>query len=90
MSVLKNLICVEYLTDYNRGSVLSQLPGQACVVSTSATMHYGTSAWSAYDSIEDAGQPTEVQRDCSIGVDKVSTVCHYAPKADAANIKLER
>ncbi|OAQ70708.1 Hsp70 family protein [Pochonia chlamydosporia 170] len=54
-----------------KGSVLSQLPGQACVVSTSATMHYGTSACASYDLVEDAGQPTSVRRDGSIGVLKM-------------------
>jgi hypothetical protein len=47
------------LTRSYRGAVLSQLPSEltATIISTVAVRHYGVEALSAYNEIEDAGQP---------------------------------
>ncbi|KAK4446880.1 actin-like ATPase domain-containing protein [Podospora aff. communis PSN243] len=43
-----------------KGAALSKLPGQATVVSTSATKHYGVEAWSVFDYTIDVGMPSQV------------------------------
>ncbi|KAI5460779.1 hypothetical protein BGZ63DRAFT_414898 [Mariannaea sp. PMI_226] len=46
-----------------KGAVLSRMPREAIVTTTSATRHYGVSSWNAHDPIRDAGQPTKIWRD---------------------------
>ncbi|EFY98456.2 Hsp70 family protein [Metarhizium robertsii ARSEF 23] len=55
-----------------KGAVLSKIPGQASVMSTSSTKHYGTSMDALYSSAKDWGQPTFIRRDGSTGVEKMA------------------
>ncbi|KFG86767.1 putative hsp70 protein [Metarhizium anisopliae] len=55
-----------------KGAVLSKIPGQASVMSTSSTKHYGTSMDALYSSAKDWGQPTFIRRDGSTGVEKMT------------------
>ncbi|KAK4183350.1 hypothetical protein QBC35DRAFT_467376 [Podospora australis] len=55
-----------------KGAALSKLPRQAAVVATSAPKHYGVSSWSLYDPETDKGFPTQICRNGSKRVEKMT------------------
>lgn len=65
----------------NSGGVLSQLPQEASIVSTVATRHYGVSASSNYNEIEDAGQPRRYDR--YEGCDRVTKMTWYIERVSS-------
>lgn len=68
--------------------MLSKIPGQASVMSTSSTKHYGTSMDALYSSAKDWGQPTFIRRDGSTGVEKVSFLTFVLLLLYASNLMI--
>ncbi|KAH6842399.1 hypothetical protein B0I37DRAFT_399101 [Chaetomium sp. MPI-CAGE-AT-0009] len=56
-----------------KGAALSKLPRQATVLATSATHHYGVTAWKRYDPELDSDVPSLIFRDGSKKAERAST-----------------